>query len=584
MRLFLRAGALGVAGLALAAGTLTLPAAAAEPDPPGLTTAEKLVMAEDPSVRATDDGRLYIVDEWQPPTGAAAGSTAEAAVSAGVAEALTETASIDTFALHSRPGALRTIHLDFDGGSLLGLNLWVLGLSLNGLVFGGWSIDTSTGTFSDAEQAIIRETWARVSEDFSAWDVDVTTAEPLLGALWRASTNDPSYGMRVAFTNDGKLQSQLCGGGCGGIAYIDTFDDVTSGERGGPAWVFPSSLSQKAKNMADAAAHEVGHTLGLLHDGTASSAYYGGNTLWGPIMGSPYGAALTQWSKGDYPGATNKEDDLALIGSGGLPLRVDEAGSTPATAAALTTLPDGAGVISGPADSDWYALTECSGALTASVSPAAVGPDLDVALELRDASGGVIASNAPATIRASATGPISGLGASLSVPLSGGPYYLAVSGAGSGSGGVSGWASGGYDRYGSIGTYRLLMSGCAGGSGVPVPPPTEVPFDPSGDPDPVPVPPLTSLPGRPRTPALTNGARGGRITIGARWSTPPTGGGTITGYVLKVFRLDARGRVVSRTRTAVLPGTVTAADVVLPRKGRWAVRVQARNDLGWGSF
>ncbi|MCR1782188.1 hypothetical protein KVF89_06560 [Nocardioides carbamazepini] len=584
MQHLLRAGT-GLAGLALAVGALTLPAAAAEPAPgiPGLTAAEQRLLAEDPSVGVAADGTLFAVDDWHPPAAEAAASAADPDTAADLAGALADAAPTDAFALHSRPGAARTIYLDFDGGGLLGSNSWLL-QGLTNLLFGGWSLDGSP-FFSDGEQAVIREVWARVAEDFSPWDVDVTTQEPPLGALWRGSVGDPTYGARVAFTNDSAVQAQLCSGGCGGIAWIGTFDAVTAGETRSPAWVFPGSLGHRAKNMAEAASHEAGHTLGLSHDGAGSSGYYSGTSLWGPLMGSPYSSAITQWSKGDYAGANNRQDDLAVLRAHGLPPRTDEAGSTPASAAALATLPDNRGVISSPADSDWYALTDCEGTLTTAATSATVGPNLDVVLELRDAAGDLMASQAPATSRTS-TGMLSGMGASLTVPLAGGPYYLAVSGGGSGPDGSSGWGSGGYDGYGSVGTYQLLMAGCAGGTGVPVPPPAEVALDPSGPSGPGAgsAGSPTSRPGTPHAPAARKGTRGGRASIGVAWTPPATGGGAITGYVIKAFRVDARGRVLARRKSAVLPGTLVGTELVVPRKGRWAVRIKARNDLGWGRF
>ncbi|WP_408898557.1 fibronectin type III domain-containing protein [Nocardioides sp. R1-1] len=582
MQHLVRLGSIAVAALGLSLAGLTVPVSAEpDPGPAGLSAAEQRLLAQDPAIEASPDGALFAVDEWHPPTATAAAS---AEAEAAVAEVVAATATTDAFALHSRPGAARTIYLDFDGGSLLASNSWLLN-GLNSLLFGGWSLDSLALLFSDAERAVIREVWARVAEDFAAWDVDVTTQEPLYGGLFRSSSSDPTYGARVAFTNDGAVQSQLCGGGCGGIAWIGTFNEIAPQEQHSPAWVFPSSLGQKAKNMAEAAAHEAGHTLGLAHDGSGTSGYYTGTSLWGPVMGSPYSAAVTQWSRGSYAGANNAEDDRAVIGAHGLPPRTDEAGSTPATAADLSTLPDGAGVITGPADADWYALTGCAGTLTASASPAAVGPNLDIVLELRNAAGAVVASHAPATTRT--TAGLSGMGASLTVPLTGGPYYLAVSGGGSGAGGASGWSTGGYDAYGSAGAYRLLMSGCAGGTGVPVPPPSELPLEPDGPtadlPSVDPGPP-TSRPGRPGAPTARSGARGGKVTVRLSWSPPAGGGGAVDGYVLKAFRLDARGRVVARTSTGALPSTTTSADVVLPRKGRWVLRVKARNALGWGPF
>jgi methylenetetrahydrofolate dehydrogenase (NADP+)/methenyltetrahydrofolate cyclohydrolase len=65
--------------------------------------------------------------------------------------------------------------------------------------------------------------------------------------------------------------------------------------------------------------HEVGHTLGLRHDGRliADEEYYAGHgtgaTGWGPIMGAPFSKSLVTWSKGEYPDASRTEDDLLQL-------------------------------------------------------------------------------------------------------------------------------------------------------------------------------------------------------------------------------------------------------------------------------
>jgi hypothetical protein len=69
------------------------------------------------------------------------------------------------------------------------------------------------------------------------------------------------------------------------------------------------------RNIAEAAAHEIGHTLGLSHDGVVGgSGYYSGtaNGLWAPIMGAGYYCSMTQFSKGEYLNANNLEDDMAV--------------------------------------------------------------------------------------------------------------------------------------------------------------------------------------------------------------------------------------------------------------------------------
>ncbi|NHA00308.1 hypothetical protein G5V59_09870 [Nocardioides sp. W3-2-3] len=165
------------------------------------------------------------------------------------------------------------------------------------MLYPGWSLDGSAA-FSATERAVVIETWQRMAEDFAPFDVDVTTEEPAYGGLFRGSVDDPTYGTRVAFTSGSKVQDALCGGGCGGIAWIGTYDAITSGETRSPAWVFPGSLGNRAKNLAEAGSHEAGHTLGLNHDGTSSSGYYSGTSLWGPIMGAPYTSGVSQWSRG----------------------------------------------------------------------------------------------------------------------------------------------------------------------------------------------------------------------------------------------------------------------------------------------
>lgn len=556
----LRPGLLALTVLAVSAAGLAMPATADEQAPEPRSS-------DDPALVVADDGTTFAVDEWPaPPDGPVL--TARTATVRGAAQASYDAA--DAFTLHSRRGASRTIYLDFDGGSLLSTNSW-LDNGLSQLVFPGWSLDGSSA-FSATERAVVIEVWERMAEDFAPFDIDVTTQEPASGGLFRSSSGDTTFGARVAFTSGSAVQNALCGGGCGGIAWIGTFDSITSGETRSPAWVFPSSLGNRAKNLAEAGSHEAGHTLGLNHDGTGSSGYYGGTSLWGPLMGAPYSAGVTQWSRGDYPGANNREDDLAKMQTNGVALRPDEAGASAGSATPLADLPGGRGVISSRSDADWLAVTACSGSVAVQAQPTAVGANLDVGLQVRDASGTVLASAAPDTSRTSSG--VTGQAASLSVPLSGGPYYVVVSGTGSGRT----WSGGGYDDYGSLGSYRVTVAGCSG-SGTP-----------SVDEPPVVVPPVVgsppplSRPGRPARPAAASGPRGGRRTVLAAWRAPRATGGTpVTRYLVSAYRVGTPARTLPRTYARQYGASVHRVSLSLPR-GTWVVRVRARNKVGWGAY
>ena len=69
----------------------------------------------------------------------------------------------------------------------------------------------------------------------------------------------------------------------------------------------------------------------------------------------------------------------------------------------------------------------------------------------------------------------------------------------------------------------------------------------------------------------------------ARWTAPAnTGGATINGYVVVAYRFSLTGRVVSTVTSRVQGSTVRRLQMTLPY-GRWAVRVKARNRIGWSA-
>ena len=345
----------------------------------------------------------------------------------------------ETFTLHSRPGSQRVIYLDFDGQLLSG-TIWDQAYN-DGIPIAApaWDIEGGPTVFTDTERTRIQQMWQRVAEDYAPFAVDVTTEYPGEAAITRSSTADQSYGMRVLVS---PISSYIAY--AGGIAYIGVFDMV--GDYYKPALVFPEMLSHGEKTIGEAAAHENGHTLGLLHDGILNGDDYylghgSGETGWAPIMGAGYYRNLTQWSKGEYAGADNQEDDLVTILANGLAYQADDHGNTSGTA---TVLSGGdpltaSGRIGQTGDADVFAFTVAAGTVDIDASTAPLGPNLDLLLELRNGAGTLVASSNPSDL----------LAAGLSQAVPAGTYYLTVKGTGKGD------PATGYSAYASLGTYAL---------------------------------------------------------------------------------------------------------------------------------
>ena len=148
-----------------------------------------------------------------------------------------------------------------------------------------------------------------ISEDYRPFNVNVTTDR----SVYNSYRTDRKT--MIIFTPNNEWY-----GAAGGVAYVDIFGNQFFDE---PGWVFTDQLLYNnvphAPWAAEAGAHEAGHVVGLSHDGTGSADYYEGHgsgaTSWGPIMGASYQVAVSQWSRGEYSGANNTEDDLAIIAS-----------------------------------------------------------------------------------------------------------------------------------------------------------------------------------------------------------------------------------------------------------------------------
>jgi hypothetical protein len=226
-----------------------------------------------------------------------------------------------TFRLHSNPGAKKVIYLDFDGHTTSGTswNSWNNGAMGASFYSPSYDIDGNAANLSDNEKVMIQNIWQRVAADFAAFDVDVTTQAPTSDWLIKSDSSDVNYGMRVVVTGYGPSS-----GSAGGIAYIDSFNANSDT----PCFVYNTSVL----GVSEAISHEVGHTLGLSHDGTFDGSttvgYYTGNSTeldpngWAPIMGLGYYRNMTTWDNGVYYQSNNTgstanygkgADDLAVI-------------------------------------------------------------------------------------------------------------------------------------------------------------------------------------------------------------------------------------------------------------------------------
>ena len=362
------------------------------------------------------------------------------------------------FQLHSKPDAPSIIYLDFDGQTWGANSWWVGGFGiLAGRVSDGYSIDTDAQSFSTIERQNIYEVWTMVAEDFAMFNVDVTTERPT-GAREEVFLLSGSHALIL---QDNSVQEACV---CGGVAHFDVFETDSPWDR--PALNFSRFETTVVHpiDIAEIISHEVGHNLGLAHDGTTTDVeYYGGHAMWTPIMGAGRGRGVSTWSYGGYPFAMTRweqrggDDDFLQI-SNYLQLNEDDYGDTEQTAYPLTQQEISStlfGQITSREDVDYFQFevtNELAGRYNIELYPIAYGPNLDPELKLFTSAGVELSSSNPGVfIPQPMTYITSGMDASISIDLDPGLYFLKVDGVGQGSLADAT----GYDDYASVGNYSL---------------------------------------------------------------------------------------------------------------------------------
>jgi hypothetical protein len=372
------------------------------------------------------------------------------------------------FKLHSNPNAKHTVYLDFDGHTTV--NTAWNSATLPTIISPAYDTDGNTASFSVGELQTILGIWQRVAEDFAPFELNITTEAPSIEDLQKSGVGDTRWGIRAVMTQKVNLADNAAiFSGYGGIAYLNSFNSSIDL----PLFAFNKTGDT---NAAMTASHEIGHSLGVSHDGQIDSnpldtindaksyhdGFGSGETSWGSLMGAPFYKNLTQWSKGEYQYANNQEDDLAIITTkNGFGYRADDYGNTNSTATSLIADSSGKisafGMIERNTDKDVFSFTTGTGNISLNIAAAsksyissgnsnydvkyldARGSNIDLWAGIYNAAGTLLAESNPVDL----------LSASFTnLYLNAGSYYLQIDGVGKSG-------ADGYSDYGSLGQYAI---------------------------------------------------------------------------------------------------------------------------------
>jgi MYXO-CTERM domain-containing protein len=295
-----------------------------------------------------------------------------------------------------------------------------------------WYIDITAvmngGTPIGQTPTDVWQTWQSLAAILSAFNVNVTTDRDVYTAAGVMNSGIA----RMANVNEG---SSSCGVNVFGSSRACDVHRYRNGYATGRIL-----------------AHEVGHGLGMLHDGGDNGGeYFNGLSAfqWTPLMGNIWPGdrwmnALYQWSKGEYTSATRTEDDFANIDRH-LDYRADDIPSTKPLSLQGTTVAAASnlGQIGRNTDTDSFSFRIGSAGGRADLRIDRIeylgGAMLDVDASIVNASGTAVIQHNASVARH----------AELDVALDAGDYTLVI------KGGAEGTPANGFSNYSSVGFYAI---------------------------------------------------------------------------------------------------------------------------------
>jgi MYXO-CTERM domain-containing protein len=284
------------------------------------------------------------------------------------------------------------------------------------------------------------QTWQSLAATLSAFNVNVTTDRDVYMAAGTANSG-------IAHMDNENEGSSSCG--------VNVFGSTRACD---------VNRYRNGYSTGRILAHEVGHGLGMLHDGGDNGGeYFNGLSAfqWTPLMGNIWPGdrwmnALYQWSKGEYTSATRQEDDFANIDRH-LDYRADDIPSTKPLSLQGTTV---------AATSNWGQIGRNTDTDSFSFRIGSAGGRADLRIDRIEYLGGAMLDVDASIVNASGTAvmqhnaPVARF-AELDTALEAGDYTLVI------KGGAEGTPANGFSNYSSVGFYAIdgTITGAIDGGG-----------------------------------------------------------------------------------------------------------------------